>query len=115
MTQEEAPWFPRKRSMVSMDLLVEIPQAHLASQKEVPSPPDGGPLGLPGSPGGDSGGPPGPLGGGSLGPPGDSGYQGPPRQSFMWQGGSALDQNFADMNRSAMQLLTAQQAANMQL
>ena len=33
----------------------------------------------------------------------------------MWQSGSALDQSIADMNRSVMQLLTAQQAANVQL
>ena len=57
---------------------------------------------------------PGLPGGGSSGPPGDSGSQGPPRQSFMWQSGSALDQIIADMNRSIMQLLTAQQAVNAQ-
>ena len=33
----------------------------------------------------------------------------------MWQSGSTLDQSIADMNRSVMQLLTAQQAANAQL
>ena len=33
----------------------------------------------------------------------------------MWQHGSALDQSIADMNRSVMQLLTTQQAANAQL
>ena len=33
----------------------------------------------------------------------------------MWQSGSALDQGIADMNRSFMQLLTVQQAANAQL
>ena len=33
----------------------------------------------------------------------------------MWQSGSALDQSIAGMNRSVMQLLTAQQAANVQL
>ena len=30
----------------------------------------------------------------------------------MWQSGSALDQSIVDVNRSVMQLLTAQQAAN---
>ena len=33
----------------------------------------------------------------------------------MWQSGSPLDQSIADMNQSVMQLLSAQQAANVQL
>ena len=33
----------------------------------------------------------------------------------MWQSGSTLDQSIADMNRSVLQLLTVQQAANVQL
>ena len=33
----------------------------------------------------------------------------------MWQSGSALDQSIADMNRSVMELLSSQQAANVQL
>ena len=92
----------------------------------LPGPPGGGCLVLldplfevpPGPPGSPRGGPPGPPsspGGSSSGPPCDSGSQGPPRQLFMWQSGSALDQSSADMNRSVMQLLTAQQAANVQL
>ena len=60
-------------------------------------------------------GPPGPPGGGSSGPPGDLGPQGPPRWSFMWQSGSAIDQSIADMNRSVMWLLAVQQAASAQL
>ena len=66
-------------------------------------------------PGGGPPGPPGPSGGGSSGPPGDLGSQGPARLSFIWQSGSALDQSIADMNRSVMQLLNAQQAASAQL
>ena len=60
-------------------------------------------------------GPPDPPGGVSPGPPGDSGSEGPAGQSFMWESGSALDQSISDMNRSVMQLLTAQQAADVQL
>ena len=81
----------------------------------LPGPPGGGLPGPPGSTNGGLPGPPGPPGGGSLGPSGDSGSQCSSRQSFMWQSGSALDQSIADMNRSIMQLLTAQQAANVQL
>ena len=78
-------------------------------------PPHGAPPVPPASPNGDPPVPHGPPGGGSLGPPGDSGSQDPPRQSFMWQSGSALGQSIVDMNRSLMQLFAAQQAAKVQL
>ena len=71
--------------------------------------------GPPRSPSGGPQGSSGPPGGGSLGPPGDLGSQGPPRQLFIWQSGSALDQIIVDMNRSVMQLLATQQADNVQL
>ena len=58
---------------------------------------------------------PSPPGGSPSGPPGDSIPQGPPRQSFIWQNGLTLDQSIADMNKSVMQLGTAQQAASLQL
>ena len=80
-----------------------------------PRPPGGGPSGVPGSLSGGPPDPPGPPGGGSSCPSGDSGSQGPPRQSFMWQSGLALDQSIVDMDRSVMQLLTAQQAASVKL
>ena len=38
-----------------------------------------------------------------------------PDSPFMYQSGSALDQSSTDMNRSIMQLLTAQQATNADL
>ena len=38
-----------------------------------------------------------------------------PDSPSMWQRGSVLKQSIADMNRSVMQLLTDQQAANVQM
>ena len=88
------PWLPRRRFPSS------------------PWPPGKGLPGPPGSPSGDLPDPPGPPGGGSICPLGDSGSQGTPRQSFMWQNGSAPDQSTAVMNRSVMQLPNRQPMNN---
>ena len=95
-----APWLPRRMS---------------PGPSGLPGPPGGCPPEPTGTPSGGSPSPAGPPGGGSLGLPGDLESQDPPRQVFIWQGGSALDQSIVNLNRYVMQLLTAQQAANVQL
>ena len=60
----------------------------------------------------------GPFDCGPLGPPCSSSPSGPqcsPGFCFMQTCGTALDQRIADMNRSVLQLLTAQQATNPKL
>ena len=114
VSQEEVP-------LICLDSLMEVPRPPGFPGGGPPGPPGlsglpgGGPLGPPGSASGDPPGPPGSPGGGSSCPSGDSGSQGSPGQSFMWQSGSTLDQSIEDMNRSVIQLLTAQQVANVQL
>ena len=100
----QAPWCPRRMSPRSLSSIWTTwwrPPC-------LPGPPGGGPSGPPRSPNGGPPGPPGPPRGGiSRSPLVTRDLKGPPKQSFIWQSGSTLDQSIVDMNWSVMQLLTA--------